>query len=78
MDSSEPQPGRRTSPTANAQIRHSAINAFEGKTLTQERDIQMARLGPLTKDQRTTHRGHVMRRLSSAIEADLRRRGKVY
>jgi DNA-binding Xre family transcriptional regulator len=59
-------------------IRDSATNAFEGRTLTQERDIQIARLGPLTKDQRTTHRGHVMRRLSSKIEADLRRRLKVF
>jgi len=59
-------------------IRDSATNAFEGRTLTQERDIQIAKLGPLTKDQRTTHRGHVMRRLSSAIEGDLRRRNKVY
>jgi transcriptional regulator with XRE-family HTH domain len=60
------------------EIRHSATNAFEGRTVTQERDAQMARLGPLTKEQRTTHRGHVMRRISAAIEADLRRRNQVY
>lgn len=57
-----------------SEIRYSASNAFEGRTVTDERDAQMARLGPLTKEQRTTHRGHVMRRISAAVEADLRRR----
>lgn len=59
------------------EIQHSASNAFEGRTVTQERDAQIARLGPLTKEQRTTHRGHVMRGLAAQIEADLRRRNQV-
>jgi len=48
---------------------------FDGRTLTEERNRQLEKLGDVTLQQRTAHRGHVTRRLLRQLEQFLKDHG---
>jgi len=48
---------------------------FDGRTLTEERNRQLEKLGDVTLQQRTAHRGHVTRRLLGQLEQFLEDHG---
>jgi len=45
---------------------------FDGRTLTEERNRQLEKLGDVTLQQRTAHRGHVTRRLLGQLDQYLK------
>jgi transcriptional regulator with XRE-family HTH domain len=47
---------------------NAAINIFDGRTLTQERDRRVANLGQMPMSERMAHRGHVTRELATLVE----------
>jgi transcriptional regulator with XRE-family HTH domain len=52
-------------------VAQAAIDLFDGRTLTEERDRRVERMGDLTLQERQAHRGHVTRELSVQLEAIL-------
>jgi transcriptional regulator with XRE-family HTH domain len=49
-------------------VAQAAIDLFDGRTLTEERDRRVERMGDLTMQERQAHRGHVTRELSVQLE----------
>jgi transcriptional regulator with XRE-family HTH domain len=45
-----------------------AMSIFDGRTLTEERDRRVTKLGQLSMSERMAHRGHVTRELSTMVE----------
>lgn len=50
-----------------------AMDIFDGRTLTSERDRRVANLGPMTMSERMAHRGHVTRELATSVEEYMNR-----
>jgi transcriptional regulator with XRE-family HTH domain len=51
-----------------SRVAQAAIDLFDGRTLTEERDRRVERMGDLTMQERQAHRGHVTRELSVQLE----------
>jgi transcriptional regulator with XRE-family HTH domain len=51
-----------------SEVAKAAILLFAGRTLTEERDRRVERMGDLTLQERQAHRGHVTRELSVQLE----------
>jgi transcriptional regulator with XRE-family HTH domain len=49
-------------------VAQAAMILFDGRTLTEERDRRVERMGDLTLQERQAHRGHVTRELSVQLE----------
>lgn len=53
-----------------SKVLRAAMELFDGQTLTMERDRRVERLGAMSVQERTAHRGHITRELGSQV-ADL-------
>src|SRR5665811_1690735 len=56
------------------EVAQEAMLLFDGRTLTEERDRRVERMGDLTMQERQAHRGHVTRELAVQLEEILNTR----
>lgn len=59
------------------EVVNTALGMFDNHTLTTERDRRVERMGAMSAQERTAHRGHITRELAELVTARLRRDGKL-